>query len=79
MELKNVFEVNADCITIKHLLLMFDLLDYWSDALLQYRILDQALQYIYNSFLKSYIHFILSTTHIDECQYLLTSKAIGNK
>ena len=41
MELENVFEDNADCITINHLHLMFDLLDYWSDVLFQYRILDR--------------------------------------
>ena len=41
MELKNVFEDNADCITINHLHLMFDLLDFWSDVLFQYKILDQ--------------------------------------
>ena len=41
MELENVFEGNADYIAINNLLLMLSLLDYWSDILLQSRLLDQ--------------------------------------
>ena len=41
MELENVFEGNADYVAINNLLLMLSLLDYWSDILLQSRLLDQ--------------------------------------